>query len=44
MITDLYIDKFKFQGLNVKAKVPSLMSVLEDYDLDRLLEFFEEEK
>jgi hypothetical protein len=28
----------------VKAKVPSLMSVLEDYDLDRLLEFFEEEK
>jgi len=40
MITDLYIDSNKFKGQNVKNKVPRLMSILEDYRLDSLIEFF----
>eukprot|EP00118_Oscarella_pearsei_P011995 m.84946 g.84946 ORF g.84946 m.84946 type:complete len:230 (+) comp36418_c0_seq15:2058-2747(+) len=43
MITDLYIDKFKFKGINVKGKVPQLMSVLEEYDFESLVEFFDGE-
>lgn len=41
MITDLYIDKFKFKGMNVKSKVPILLEVLDNYDLQNLVEFFE---
>lgn len=41
MVTDLYIDKFKFKGMNVKGKVASLLEVLENYDLPSLIEFFE---
>ncbi|VDI19215.1 BBSome complex member BBS7-like isoform X5 [Mytilus edulis] len=40
MITDLYIDKFKFKGVNVKGKVPALLEVLDNYDLQTLVEFF----
>uniref|UniRef100_A0A3Q3IW34 Bardet-Biedl syndrome 7 n=1 Tax=Monopterus albus TaxID=43700 RepID=A0A3Q3IW34_MONAL len=40
MITDLFIDKFKFKGQNVKAKVSSLLEILDNYDLNSLLEFF----
>lgn len=40
MITDLYIDKFKFKGQNVKNKVSSLLEILDNYDLDSLLHFF----
>ncbi|PAA84302.1 hypothetical protein BOX15_Mlig025986g1 [Macrostomum lignano] len=43
MITDLYIDKFKFQGQNVKSRVSALMQCLQNYDLQTLLEFFEAE-
>ena len=33
MITDLYIDKFKFNGQNVKNKVPQLIEKLDNvYD------------
>lgn len=42
MITDLYIDKFKFKGQNVKNKVSSLLEILDNYDLDSLLNFFNE--
>ena len=42
MITDLYIDRHKFKGQNVKHKVPQLMSLLDSYDLDMLMEFFQE--
>nr|XP_061793449.1 Bardet-Biedl syndrome 7 protein [Nerophis lumbriciformis] len=42
MITDLYIDKFKFKGQNVKAKVSSLLEILDSYDLNSLLDFFSE--
>ncbi|XP_063692711.1 Bardet-Biedl syndrome 7 protein homolog [Bolinopsis microptera] len=41
MITDLYIDKFKFKGLNVKSKVPMLLEVLDNYELETLVDFFE---
>ncbi|ELU07577.1 hypothetical protein CAPTEDRAFT_117810 [Capitella teleta] len=41
MITDLYIDKFKFKGQNVKGRVPMLLEVLDDYDLNNLVDFFQ---
>ncbi|XP_070553841.1 BBSome complex member BBS7-like isoform X2 [Ptychodera flava] len=41
MITDLFIDKFKFKGTNVKTKVPQLLEVLDNYDLQSLISFFE---
>ena len=40
MVTDLYIDKYKFRGQNVKSKVPMLLSVLDNYDLQNLTDFF----
>jgi len=40
MITDLYIDKYKFKGQNVKSKVPALLEVLDNYDLQTLIDFF----
>lgn len=42
MITDLFIDKFKFKGQNVKTKVSSLLEILDNYDLNALLNFFTE--
>ena len=45
MITDLFIDKFKFKGMNVKSRVNVLLDLLENnYELDRLLSFFEGEQ
>ncbi|XP_015717394.1 Bardet-Biedl syndrome 7 protein [Coturnix japonica] len=41
MITDLFIDKFKFRGTNVKSKVPLLLELLDGCEQDRLLAFFE---
>ncbi|XP_033106003.1 Bardet-Biedl syndrome 7 protein homolog isoform X2 [Anneissia japonica] len=40
MITDLFIDKFKFKGSNVKSKVPQLLQVLDNYEVENLMEFF----
>ncbi|XP_071950481.1 BBSome complex member BBS7-like [Antedon mediterranea] len=40
MITDLFIDKFKFKGSNVKSKVPQLLEVLDHYEVENLMEFF----
>lgn len=42
MITDLFIDKFKFKGQNVKTKVSQLLTILNNYELDSLMEFFNE--
>jgi len=42
MITDLYIDRHKFKGQNVKNKVSQLISILDNYDFEALLEFFQE--
>ena len=41
MITDLFIDKYKFKGLNVRNKVDDLTSLLDSYDLPSLLTFFQ---
>ncbi|XP_032873072.1 Bardet-Biedl syndrome 7 protein isoform X1 [Amblyraja radiata] len=41
MITDLFIDKFKFKGTNVKTKVPLLLEILDNYDPGSLAEFFD---
>jgi len=41
MITDLFIDKFKFRGTNVKTKVPLLLEILDGCDQDGLIAFFE---
>ncbi|KAI1883698.1 hypothetical protein AGOR_G00234230 [Albula goreensis] len=42
MITDLFIDKFKFKGQNVKTKVSMLLEILDNYDLNSLMNFFNE--
>ena len=42
MITDLFIDKFKFKGQNMKGKVPNLLEVLDNYDLQSLIQFFDQ--
>ncbi|XP_030643563.1 BBSome complex member BBS7 [Chanos chanos] len=42
MITDLFIDKFKFKGQNVKTKVSLLLEILDNYDLNSLIDFFNE--
>jgi len=41
MITDLYIDKYKFNGINVKTRVPMLMDVLARHNFDLLVDFFQ---
>ncbi|XP_078261730.1 BBSome complex member BBS7 isoform X4 [Rhinoraja longicauda] len=41
MITDLFIDKFKFKGTNVKTKVPLLLEILDNYDPNSLAELFD---
>ena len=41
MITDLYIDKHKYNGINVKSRVPQLMEVLDRQDFDLLVDFFQ---
>ncbi|XP_077557908.1 BBSome complex member BBS7-like isoform X1 [Haemaphysalis longicornis] len=40
MITDLYIDVYKFKGTNVKSKVPALLQVLDHYEFKALTDFF----
>ncbi|CAD5123923.1 DgyrCDS12231 [Dimorphilus gyrociliatus] len=40
IITDLFIDKYKFKGQNSKNKVPALMEVLDNYSLESLIAFF----
>ena len=40
MVTDLYIDRHKFKGQNVKNKVSQLINILDNYDLNTLIEFF----
>jgi len=40
IITDLYVDHFKFKGQNVTQTVPQLQRVLQDYSLEAVLAFF----
>ncbi len=41
MITDLFIDQHKFKGQNVKGRVPQLLDVLDKYNLQALINFFQ---
>lgn len=42
IITDLYIDKYKLLGQNVKHRATELVTLLtEDYSLENVLKFFE---
>lgn len=44
MITDLYIDKYKFKGINVKSRVPQLLEILDNYgnlSIQHLTDFFQ---
>lgn len=41
IVVDLYIDKYKMVGKNVKSRVSGLLSLLHDeYSFDKLLAFF----
>ena len=41
IVTDVYLDHYKFKGQNVAGNVPKLQRILEkDYSLERLLKFF----
>ena len=42
IVTDLYIDKFKFRGKDATRRVPALMDVLNSYSLAALRDFFAE--
>ena len=42
MVTDLYIDQFKFMGQNAKNRIPNLIEKLDNYDPFELLKFFEQ--
>ena len=41
MITDLFIDQHKFKGQNVKSRVPQLLDILDKYNLQKLITFFQ---
>ena len=42
MVADMYIDvKQQTSGQHSKAQIPILMKLLENYDLDKLIQFFE---
>ncbi|XP_055849640.1 Bardet-Biedl syndrome 7 protein homolog isoform X2 [Episyrphus balteatus] len=40
IITDFYIDRFKFKGIFVRDKVPQLIESLENFNMNKILEFF----
>ncbi|XP_047121866.1 Bardet-Biedl syndrome 7 protein homolog isoform X3 [Schistocerca piceifrons] len=40
LVSDLYIDRHKFKGQNVKGKIPQLLEILRKYDLQSLINFF----
>lgn len=42
LITDCYIDRFKLKGINVKAKIPQLLQLLNNYDYEHLVLFLNE--
>lgn len=40
IVTDLYVDNYKFKGQNVTSQVPQLQRILSDYSLETVLAFF----
>mgnify|MGYP005983928665 CR=1 FL=1 len=43
IITDLYVDFYKFKGANVKSRLARLREVLDGYSYDALVQFFRPE-
>ncbi|TGZ66759.1 hypothetical protein CRM22_005147 [Opisthorchis felineus] len=41
-VVDQYIDKFRFQGIDVKSRITELMKLLNQYDFYQILQFFNE--
>lgn len=41
LVTDLFMDRASFRGQNVKDKVPKLLDLLDNCDLESLLKFFD---
>lgn len=41
VLTDLYVDWFKLKGLDVKQKIPDLLTLLDKYDFKELMQFFD---
>eukprot|EP00052_Salpingoeca_macrocollata_P026516 m.246281 g.246281 ORF g.246281 m.246281 type:complete len:726 (+) comp22582_c0_seq3:62-2239(+) len=41
MIADLYIDKYKFKGMQVTSQLPQLNQILADNDFEELVSFFD---
>lgn len=42
LITDLYVDKHKFKGRSVQHRIPQLMTLLERYNYDEVVAYFDE--
>ncbi len=40
IMTDLYIDKHKFKGINVKSKIEQLSELLANFNFDELIKFY----
>lgn len=40
LLTDCYIDRHKIKGINVSAKIPQLIDLLNNYNYDKFVSFF----
>lgn len=40
LLTDCFIDRFKFKGMNVKSKIPDLVKHIQSYSYSTLVEYF----
>lgn len=40
LLTDCFIDRFKFKGMNVKSKIPDLVKHIQSYNYGTLVEYF----
>ena len=42
IITDLFVDRHKLRGIDVRHKIPELQGLIHDYNFDALLSAFAE--
>ncbi|KAK4472102.1 hypothetical protein MN116_005471 [Schistosoma mekongi] len=42
-IINLFIDKYRFQGIDVSCRKDDLLELLKNYNLDKLIEYFQQE-
>ena len=42
LVTDLYVDKEKFRGRDVQHRIPALVSLLQRYNFEDVVRFFDE--